>query len=140
MIDISRTFVGGGLDANEKAISVRMGNKAVAGSQSNSFQLKGDATKGGEGSELGSPGCGVCIYHDASPGVWRLLTAPGHVSRGERGKDRRRENVVARLRWGGWDEGDVAGAAPPPSLRAGKPRPQRSPIPETAREQLWSSA
>lgn len=40
----------------------------------------------------------------------------------------------------GWDAEDVAGAAPPPSLRAGKPRPQPSPIPEAAREQLWSSA
>lgn len=90
----------GGLDATEKAIPLRRGNKAVAGPHPNAFQLKGDATKGGEGSELGSPGYGVCIYHDASPGVWRLLTAPGHVSRGERGKDRRREDVEAGLRWG----------------------------------------
>lgn len=84
----------------------------MAGSHPNVFQLKGDATKGGERSELGSPGSGVCIYHDASPGVWRLLTAPGHVSRGERGEDRRREDVEARLRWGmgrgGWDWGRPA--------------------------------
>lgn len=118
----------------------------MVGSHPNAFRLKEDATKGGQGSELGSPGSGVCIYHDASPGVWRLLTAPGHVSRGDRGKDRSRECVEAGLHWGeggaageGWDAEDVAGAAPPPSLRAGKLRPQPSPIPEAAREQLWSS-
>lgn len=122
-------------------------NKAVVGSHPNAFRLKEDATEGGQGSELGSPRSGVCIYHDASPGVWRLLTAPGHVSRGDRGKDRRREDVEARLHWGEggarWRGGTRRmwlGAAPPPSLRAGKPRPQPSPIPEAAREQLWSSA
>lgn len=112
-----------------------------------SISAKRGCYEGGQGSELGSPGSGVCIYHDASPGVWRLLTAPGHVSRGDRGKDRSREDVEAGLHWGGegaagkegWDAEDVAGAAPPPSLRAGKLRPQPSPIPEAAREQLWSS-
>lgn len=137
----------GGLNARKAAISARGRNKAVVGSYPNAFRLKEDATEGGQGSELGSPGSGVCIYHDASPGVWRLLTAPGHVSRGDRGKDRRREDVEARLHWGEggarWRGGTRRmwlGAAPPPSLRAGKPRPQPSPIPEAAREQLWSSA
>lgn len=87
----------GGLNARKAAISARGRNKAVVGSHPNAFRLKEDATEGGQGSELGSPGSGVCIYHDASPGVWRLLTAPGHVSRGDRGKDRRREDVEARL-------------------------------------------
>lgn len=77
----------------------------MVGSHPNAFRLKEDATKGGQGSELGSPGSGVCIYHDASPGVWRLLIAPGHVSRGDRGKDRSRECVEAGLHWGGGGSG-----------------------------------
>lgn len=43
---------GGGLNARKAAISARRRNKAEAGSHPNGFQLKEDATKGGEGSEL----------------------------------------------------------------------------------------
>lgn len=67
----------------------------------------------GEGRELREPESRVRIYHDASPRVWRLLTAPGHVSRGERWTDRRPEDAWAWAGGVGWG-----------GMWLGPPRPQ----------------
>lgn len=46
---------------------------------------EGAANEGGAGSARLGLEIGVCIYHDALPVVWRLLTVPGHVSPGKAG-------------------------------------------------------
>lgn len=120
--------------------------QSLGRSHPNAIQLKGwevevkgcNEGRRGEGRELREPESRVRIYHDASPRVWRLLTAPGHVSRGERWTDRRPEDAWA---WaGGWGGGECGWARPAPSLRAGKLGLESSLIPKAAREQLWSSA
>lgn len=75
--------------------------------------VPGREGRGRRGERATRPEIGVCIYHHASPVVWRLLTAPGHVSPGKAG---RKEGAGRSL------EGDGPGGG---GVGCGRPAPPR---------------